>query len=493
MRTLRFQPDLRPELPLVDGPKEYREQRVLFIRLDELFSRSGLEREFFALSVAHRKIDLKAHSAAEVGWMLQKSTLAFRSNIARMITGLDHRDFCTRLADSSLLQWFLQIGQVEGVSTFAKSTSDRYAHYIDADSLQKLNAHLISLLQGAQGDFGLDLPISFKGIFFDSTCLKAPIHHPVDWVLLRDATRSLMKAVERIRKEGLLARMPKAPLAFLSEMNSLCMAMTAKNRTTDGKKQRKRVLREMKKLLRRVEQHAQRHLNLLKELGENTRLHPGQIQYLINQMENIIGQVPAIIKQAHERIIGARKLANKDKILSLYDPEVQVIQRGKSNGEVEFGNNLWLGENADGFIVDYLLEKEKTSDAKQVGPAIERLIQEQSLPIQSVWGDRGLHSAENQKTLESGGIYSGLVPRDVNELSQRLELEPQLREGLKRRAGTEARISIVIRKFMGAPARAKGFENRSMMVGWAVLSHNLWKLARLEQAKQPAQSEPMAA
>ena len=493
MRTLRFQPDLRPELPLVDGPKEYREQRVLFIRLDELFSQSGLEREFFDLSVAHRKIDLNAHSAAEVGWMLQKSTLAFRSNIARMITGLDHRDFCTRLADSSLLQWFLQIGQVEGVSTFAKSTSDRYAHYIDADSLQKLNAHLISLLQGAQSDFGLDQPISFKDIFFDSTCLKAPIHHPVDWVLLRDATRSLMKAVERIRQEGLLARMPKAPLDFLSEMNALCMAMTAKNRTTDGKKQRKRVFRDMKKLLRRVEQHAQRHLDLLKELGENTRLHPGQIQYLINQMENIIGQVPAIIKQAHERIIGARKLANKDKVLSLYDPDVQVIQRGKSNGEVEFGNNLWLGENADGFIVDYLLEKEKTSDAKQVEPAIERLIQEQSLPIQSVWGDRGLHSAENQKTLESAGIYSGLVPRDVNELSRRLELEPQLREGLKRRAGTEARISIVIRKFMGTPARAKGFENRSMMVGWAVLSHNLWKLARLEQAKQPAQSEPIAA
>lgn len=122
MTTLCFQPDLRPELPLVDGPKEYREQRALFIRLDELFSQSGLEHEFFALSVAHRKVDLKAHSAAEVGAMLQNSTLAFRSNIARMITGLDHRDFCTRLADSSLLQWFLQIGRVEGVSTFAKST-----------------------------------------------------------------------------------------------------------------------------------------------------------------------------------------------------------------------------------------------------------------------------------------------------------------------------------------------------------------------------------
>ena len=62
---------------------------------------------------------------------------------------------------------------------------------------------------------------------------------------------------------------------------------------------------------------------------------------------------------------------------------------------------------------------------------------------------------------------------------------PVCARGLKRRAGTEARISIVVGKFMGTPARAKGFEHRDMMVGWAVLSHNLWKLARLKQAEEP--------
>ena len=488
MQTISFQPDLRPELPLVDGPKEYREQRALFLRMDDLLSQSGLEREFLSLSIAHRKIDLNESSAAEIETLSKSCTLALRTNIARMVTGLDHRDFCIRLADSSLLQWFLQVGRVDGVITFAKSTSDRFAHFIDAESLQSLNVTLMSLLQGGgQDDFGLEQAISFEDIFFDSTCLKAPIHHPVDWVLLRDATRTLMKAVARIRKKGLLARMPQSPLSFLSDMNTLCMAMTAKQRTVEGKKHRKSVLRKMKTLLRRVQQHAQRHLNLLKELGEETDFGPGHIQCIITDMENIIAQVPAIIKQAHERIIGGRKLANKDKVLSLYDADVQVIKRGKSTGEVEFGNNLWLGENIDGFIVDYRLEKEKTSDAKQIEPAITRLVQEQSLPITSVWGDRGLHSAENEATLKANGIYSGLCPRDVNELSERLKDEPKLREGLKRRAGTEARISIVIRKFMGVPARAKGFENREMMVGWAVLSHNLWKLARLEQIEVPEQ------
>ena len=156
--------------------------------------------------------------------------------------------------------------------------------------------------------------------------------------------------------------------------------------------------------------------------------------------------------------------------------------RGKSGAEVEFGNNLWLGETREGFIVDYLLEKKKTSDAKQIEPALQRLVEEQGLVVGNVWGDRGLHSAANEKVLEAHGIRSGLCPRNVTELARRLKNEPGMREGLKRRAGTEARVSIIIRDFMGKPARAKGFAHREMMVGWAVLTHNLWVLARLERA-----------
>ena len=181
MPTISFQPDLRPELPLVDGPKEYHEQRALFVRLDDLLSQSGLEGEFFTLRMAHRKIDLSVRSAAEVQSLSRSCTLALRSNLARLITGLNHRNFCIRLADSSLLQWFLQVGRVDGVSTFAKSTSDRFAHFIDADSLQKLNVKLIEMLQqGAQCDFGLENAVRFDAVFFDSTS----VHHPVDWVLL---------------------------------------------------------------------------------------------------------------------------------------------------------------------------------------------------------------------------------------------------------------------------------------------------------------------
>ena len=59
--------------------------------------------------------------------------------------------------------------------------------------------------------------------------MKLNIHFPVDWVLLRDATRTLVKAIRLIRKQGLKKRMPE-PQAFLKRMNQLAMEMTRQGR-----------------------------------------------------------------------------------------------------------------------------------------------------------------------------------------------------------------------------------------------------------------------
>jgi hypothetical protein len=484
--SFTYQPSLRPELPQIFGPKEYRDERELFIRIDEILTTSGLENEFINLAMEHRGFLPTKQSAKRIAGFCRNCILALRSNIARHLKGMDHRDFCIRLADSALLQWFLQVGRVDKVKAFAKSSSDRFARWIDEATLRSINNKLVALLAGTDtADIPLELdlktPIRFDDIYFDSTCLKAPIHFPVDWVLLRDATRTLMKATVLIRRAGLRHRMPQEPLGFLSDINTLCMKMTAKKRTRGARKHRKAVLREMKALSKRIGKHARRHLDILTTRSHETDLSPGQIGQLSQRIESILVQLPSAIKQAHERIIGGRKLPNNRKILSLYDRDLQVIVRGKSNAEVEFGNNLWLGETREGLIADYLLEKEKTSDAKQIEPAIRRLVEGQRLAVGHVWGDRALSSEVNEKFLKDHDIRCGLCPRNVIELAARLENEPGMREGLKRRAGTEARISILIRDFMGKPARAKGFAHREMMVGWAVLSHNLWVLARLER------------
>jgi len=463
--------------------------RALFERADGILSESKLDEEFLALAIRDQKIELAKMSAKEMERFARFTALALRSNIARRLSGLAHREFCARLGDSPLLQWFLQVGEIDQIKVFAKSTSDRFGRWINAESMRAINQRLIALLGIASEEasqtvaFGLKDPVQLEEVFLDSTCLKANIHFPVDWVLLRDAARTLMKATLCIRKAGLKERMPQGPEEFLSEMNKLCMAMSAGRRTKDGKKSRKRILRKMKKLEGRIGGHARAHCDALLTRRGETELSEGQARVIIKRIEGVLEQLPAAIKQAHERIIGGRQVANEDKILSLHDPDINVIVRGKAGAEVEFGNKLWLAESRQGLVLDYALYEDNPADTTLVKPSIERLTQDMKLPIQSAWGDRGLFSKKNVAHLESNGIASGLCPRNPAELAAKLQL-PGVREGMKRRGSTEARIAIFKSMFMGQPTRGKSFAARELAAGWAVLTHNLWVLARLPQATQ---------
>ena len=483
---IAFQPALRPALPTIYGPLDYREQRDLIMRLDCILSESKIDDAFLQAAICDQGIDPSKRTAKQNARFARFSALCLRANVARLLLGLAHREFCARLADSQLLQWLLHLGEVDSVKGFAKSTSHRFENWVKPESMQAINHQLIALCAAPvppeqSAPFGLQAPVRCDEAFLDTTVVKAPIHFPTDWVLLRDATRTLMKATLCIRRAGLKERMPQTPEDFLREMNTLCMAMSAQRRQKDSKKRRKRILRSMKKLAKRVGTHAQAHLQALQTRREETELSVGQAHVIEVRISNVIEQLPAAIKQAHERIIGERPVSNEVKILSLYDGQVEVIVRGKANAEVEFGNKLTLVESWQGMILDYQLHEGNPADSNLVEPCIER-IKAKALPIKKLWSDRGMFSRKNEEYLKGQNISSGLCPRDPGELARRLQ-DPEVQAGMKRRGGTEARVAIFKNVFLGNPAAGRSYAARERACGWAVLTHNLWVLARLPRAK----------
>ena len=84
------------------------------------------------------------------------------------------------------------------------------------------------------------------------------------------------------------------------------------------------------------------------------------------------------------------------------------------------------------------------------------------------------------------------VPEIHHLLQERLKEEP-FREAQNRRSQTEGRISIVTRCFSGNPMQQKNYAYRNLHMGLSILSHNLWKLARLKIARTQAQLADQAA
>ena len=143
----------------------------------------------------------------------------------------------------------------------------------------------------------------------------------------------------------------------------------------------------MKKLLRKIGTHAKRHLEVLQERGAGVGCGAGERVQLRAQIVGGLDPLYGVIKQAHERIIGERTVAGRDKILSPYESDVHVIKRGKAGAEVEFGNTLLLCEGVDGLITHWDLFKDQApADVKLVEPMVEDLKENRPYCVSEVVG-----------------------------------------------------------------------------------------------------------
>jgi hypothetical protein len=305
------------------------------------------------------------------------------------------------------------------------------------------------------------------------------VHFPIDWVLLRDAVGTLVRAILVIRSHGLKKRMP-SPEDFLREINSLSMSMSAAGRRKSGSnKERKKVLRKIKALTQVVEAHAQRYRKALDEEWHTTDLSRKSAEVILRRIDAILGQLPEARRQAHERIIAGRLVPNAKKILSLYEPDIHVVVRGKAGAEVEFGNSLFIAETADGFIIDHQLKQEQSrGDARVLSERLPMISTKCGGELYGIIGDRGFSSEAIDRQLKEADLFNGICPKDPRKLVERMKDEI-FSGALRRRAQTEGRVGILKNVFLGGIPLAKGFERRQLQVSWAVLAHNVWVAARL--------------
>jgi hypothetical protein len=220
----------------------------------------------------------------------------------------------------------------------------------------------------------------------------------------------------------------------MTKMNKLCIEMTHARKKNGAKKVRKNVLRRMKKLMIIIESHGQNYHQLLKDHWQETDWSEVEAQIVLDRIQNILDQLPAAMKQAHERIIG--------------------------------------------LIVDWdFIQKQAPGDNKLVPGSLKR-IQKNYGSISSYATDRGFDSPENSIDLEELNIINAICPRSVKGLELKLEDENFCRLQT-RRGATEARIGIFKNAYLGKPLRSKGFKNRKYRIEWCILSHNLWKLGTM--------------
>ncbi len=481
MKNIAIQCLLRPALTVVDRCLDYDNFRATIERIDRLLIDSEVESQ---------GVDLALERGQPMSVKARQKRANFALKALRMETlryllgGISFRHLSRALGSSDLLADFCRVRHIDGIRGISKSTLERASKFFSEEQLRALHRTLTEVVGDAdlaRQVVGLDKPIDTTICLIDGTCLEVNIHWPTDWVLLKDVAGTLLKAIRLIReKAGLRHRMPIEPEPLARQMNRLCIQMTHSRRRKDSARQRKGILRQMKKLLKRIGEHARSHRELLQACWEQSDYSEKQVQQILTRMERMSELIPVVIKQAHERIIGGRQVKNAEKVLSVYEPDAQVIVRGKAGQEVEFGNTLFLGESVEGYLLDWKLYGSRTpSENEQMQESLQRQNRfNLAEPIAAMCADRGFASQRARRQLAQEGIYDALYPRDPKQLKKRME-EPHFRQLQKRRASTEGRIGVLKNRWQAGRLRSKGFANRSISVAWSVLSHNLWKVAKM--------------
>jgi IS5 family transposase len=492
MKQLAIQSLLRPALTPVHNCKDHAVFQQTLNNIDQFLADSELESQAIEMALE----GWEHAGSKQQQKRAQYGMRALRMEVLRfLLGGISFRQLSMLLGSSDLMADFCRAREMDGIRGISKSTVERCSKFFTEAQVRQLHRTLCEVAGNADlaGWAGLQKPFEMGTCLIDGTCLEANIHFPTDWVLLKDVASTLLKAIKLIRHAGLRHRMPQGPESYARQMNRLCIRMTHSRRRAHSRKERKKVLREIKKLLRTVGGHALRHRDLLKQLWEQSGYSIKEAERIMARIETMAAQIPAVIRQAHERIIGERQVPNAQKILSVHEPDMHVIVRGKAGKDVEFGNTLFLCESAEGLLLDWKLYRDRApSEHAQMKQSLERQNGfDLEQPIEAVGADRGFASKAAHRLLAGQDIYDAMAPRQVDTMIERMQ-EPRFVGLQRRRGGTEGRIGTLKNRWHAGRLRARGFDNRALAVGWSVLSHNLWKIAR-RLAQEAEQREAQAA
>jgi hypothetical protein len=489
--------DNQPYLPVsvtpVKGSVDFNSFLDFYDTLNRVLNESGLDLQFSLLYVEaiKQEKEAEAQKKAKIYEMSNKDRQkyqiqgveAFRCVIIRELEGYSYAKLNIALASNSVFQNFTLLSNLECIKVPSRNKLQKYVNRVSCDDLRSIHDRFNTILFKDKA-FLKDLDLESGDLYLDSTCIKAQMHYPVDWVLIRDGIRTMSKAMILIRKSGVKCRMPDIN-SFMTKMNGLCIKMAAAKRTNDAKRKAKAVLREMKNLEKVFRKHALNHYDSFLENWAQTAYTEGRAKSILHRLKAAIDIMPKVIFQAHERIIGERSLKMSEKILSLYQDDAHILKRRKAEAHNEFGNQLLLGEQAEGFIVDFLFEQDKVSnDSKMLPGLIERFENTFNQTPTSITTDRGFSSPSNTKLLESKKIFNAICPKSPAELAEKMTDET-FRKKLKRRGPNEGRVGILKNNFLRGAKKAYGFDRRNKAVHWGVLIHNLSKLTKLlvEQEK----------
>src|SRR3954452_14648812 len=206
----------------------------------------------------------------------------------------------------------------------------------------------------------------------------------------------------------------------------------------------------------------------------------GLIEKLRAKLLDFLNMTIHAYDQARRRVLAEETVANDEKLFSLFEPETQLIKRGKVPQPVEFGHRVLIVEDGAGFVCHYAVLPRGAEDREVVVGEMKQVQQRLDGQIRSASFDRGFHWPENQAELVKLVAQPCLPkPGHVQAERQKREATVEFREARRRHPGVESAIGALQSGNGQDRCRDHTFGGYCRYVGLGVLGRNLHVLGKM--------------
>jgi hypothetical protein len=270
---------------------------------------------------------------AEAGPPAKSFRLALGALIIKEKLGISDRETVEQIRENPYLQYFIGQSSYSNEIPFDSSLLVHFRQRISAELVNKVNREVVRRLREASRSDGekknseeeSEPPKNQGRLILDATCAPADISYPTDLKLLNQARVHTEKIID-VLYEPLKEKIKPKPRTYRKIARKDYLEV-AKKRQPSRKQKRKAIKKQIHYLRRNLS-----HIKQLIELGASlTSLSKRQYKMLLVVSE-VYRQQLWLFKNHKQSI--------EDRIVSLSQPQIRPIVRGKAGKPVEFGAKL---------------------------------------------------------------------------------------------------------------------------------------------------------
>ena len=404
------------------------------------------------------------------------SRIAYGSLIIKERLGVSDEETLDQLCESPYLQYFVGLSEYLDEALFDPSMMVHFRSRFTQEHHRKINDAIIARAiedakQEGSNDDDQEPPTHQGKLLVDASCTPAGITYPTDLKLLNEAREKTESYIDimydSLKKRGVAPK--RKPRTYRQEARKKYLSLAKQKRPSKSK--RRSAIRKQLNYVRRN----------LKSVDQLVKIETG----VLGELSRYEYKCLLVIHTLHEQqryMFENRVNKIGDRIVSISQPHVRPIVRGKAASKVEFGAKVSISCLAEGYVSLDRLSWDAYNEGNDLIEQIKGYRDRFGYYPESVHADRIYQNRENRKFCKDIGIRLAGKPlgrprKQTEENKHELEAQKQQRRqdeldripvegkfGNSKRKGTLQRIM----------AKLSHTSESVIHVGFVVLNLDKW-------------------